>query len=141
MDFKELQQRLFDTCPFWNGTSIVTKVLPTGDKIFIWQYLPEDKLGDLYLPVQTKELSRIPVGLVIAAGPGYYNTKGFFRKNPIKIGDAVLFDGSTPWNLTIPSPIDNKSYRIRYMGAMDARIILSEDGEEIGDITPNLDGI
>lgn len=65
-------------------------IRPLKDNILVQQDRPEEKLGSLYVPANTRDLYK-DVGTVIAVGPGRMTEGGVIVKPSVKAGDRVHF--------------------------------------------------
>ena len=75
---------------------------PLRDLVFIFPDPPPEKLGEqqlIYIPEQFKKKYHDGVGIILAIGSGYADSKGRFHPTPsgLKPGVRVVFDISVPW--------------------------------------------
>lgn len=70
---------------------------PIGDRIVVEPEENKATDGGILLPDSIKN-GDVKVGTVLAAGDGHYSDTGQFIKNPISVGDKVLFGYSVEFN-------------------------------------------
>jgi co-chaperonin GroES (HSP10) len=92
--------------------------MPTTDRIFVWPEPEPEKIGLIELPATYRQFHRSERGLVLAAGPGYYNKRGIFIETELKVGDIVIYDVSTMYTRTATNK-NGKEYDIKLMGEQD----------------------
>ena len=92
--------------------------MPTTDRIFVWPEPEPEKIGLIELPATYRQFHRSERGIVLAAGPGYYNKHGIFIKNDLKIGDVVIYDVGAMYTRTASSK-NGKEYDVKLMGEQD----------------------
>jgi len=102
--------------PFLTATGIVFPYVPTGDKVFLWQELPEERSGAIYLPPVAREEK--DTAEILAIGPGYYAETGSFIPTVLKVGQKVVFNKSCPWVKDVADK-KGKKYQIRLCAEKD----------------------
>lgn len=114
-------------CPFYDEKKerIVTKFRALGTNAFIWQLPTVEKVGSIYVPEYWKADFQSPVGFVLAISEEYwYNGNKY--KTDVKVGDCVLFDGSTLRVNKFRSPKDDKNHTLRSLTIFDIWALIDE---------------
>lgn len=98
-------------------------------KVIVWPDPKPEKTasGLLFLPPELSKVARenLRIGTVISVGDGYYDKKKRrYIKTEVKPGHRVLFDNTTPWNISIPD-ISGKYHKVRIMTELDIKGIIN----------------
>lgn len=139
-----LARELVRMCPFWSEEKqdLVCNLRLLNDLVLLWQPdLQETTKGGIYIPEEVRDEYKPKIGVVIAAGPGYWDTRKY-NPSAIKKGMVVVIDVRTPafhgnkaWRITAEDP-KGKAHSLPYMGEQDIRIIIDDEQEidEIGSL-------
>ena len=85
------------------------------DLVFVWPVPSPEKLGKqqlIFIPEHLKKQYQDGVGIILAVGSGYTNSKGKYYPTPseLKPGVKVVFDTSVPWGMYFEGQDGKKHY-------------------------------
>lgn len=97
------------------------------DIVFIWPLVKEtfQKDGLIEIPEQFKKFYLSDLGIVLSAGPGYYDNKRFHPSEGLRVGMRVIYDKSV-LSETYVKGNDGKKYFIKICGYLDVRCVVEE---------------
>lgn len=103
---------------------------PTADRIFLFPSLPPEKFqenGTIIIPEQQRKHYRKDVGIILALGPGYYDSEGEWHpmSPQLKVGTVVKYDITVPWE-EIVKGLDGKQYAVVLCGNSDILGVIGE---------------
>ena len=102
--------------------SIQFPLEPTLDRVFIFpSSLPEKFHGsNILIPEMFQEYYKQGIGILLAAGPGYYDAKGKWHPTSpqLKIGARVFYDVSVPWEEVLTG-LDGEQHVVVLCGNSD----------------------
>lgn len=132
-----LAKDLVKICPFWSEEKqdLVCNLKMMRDLVLIWQPdISEKTPGGIILPEEVRDENKPKIGVVVAAGPGYWDNWKF-NPNAVKRGMVIVIDVRTPafhgnkeWRITAED-VKGKAHDLPYMGEQDIRCIIEEDQE------------
>ena len=114
--------------PFWNEETneCCFPYKAIKDVVFLWRKAHDTKVGSIFLPDVAKQEDAVAIGVILSAGPGYYDKKAkIFRECALNTGDCVIFNPSIPWKVDIKG-LDDVYYEVWYMGEQDVFATVTE---------------
>lgn len=115
--------------PFYCNTCGAIKFIYTAVRgvIFvlpIYKYTQKsDKLSNiLIIPQEVKQAELSSFGIILSAGPGFYNKKNkWINVNGLYPGMKVIYDASTPWNVDVLGN-DGKKHLVKLCDVTDVMV-------------------
>ena len=107
---------------------------PLRDLVLIYPDSPPEKLGKqqlIHIPEQYRKKYHGGVGVILAIGSGYTDSKGRFHPTPsgLKPGVRVMFNIKVPWGVHFEGQ-DKKKYYVVLCGTSDIFGVVGDREEE-----------
>jgi co-chaperonin GroES (HSP10) len=101
------------------------------DLVVVWvpKEVKENKLSSVIIipeKIIDENLKKNKTGIILDAGPGYYDKNGRFIENPFKSGDVVSYNNQTPWRLPVVDSL-GQEHSLPYFNFGDVFGWLTED--------------
>jgi len=101
---------------------------PTADRVFIYPSSPPEKFqekGLIEIPKLFQDFYQEGIGILLAAGPGFYDERGKWKavSSLLKPGVKVYYDITVPWKQVVQG-LDGKQYVVVLCGESDVLCVL-----------------